>query len=293
MVLDKKGKVCFDSRHELAGRGCHLCPDPACLAAALKARAFSRAFRKKVPDAAAAGLAAQFVKARSSWIAAVAPRKRTSLITSRLEAAYGEPCWQGRENPLDSLVLTILSQSTNDRNRDLAFSRLRDQFPNWEAVCNAETEAIAGAIRPAGLANQKSSRIRDILRWIRATYGTFDLHFLCEQDPHQVRETFLQLKGVGIKTISVVLMVSCGADIFPVDTHVHRLCQRLGLVPEGVSAEKTHALMQPIVPAGKSYSLHMNFLQLGRTVCLARKPRCGECPVALWCPSSNILHESE
>ncbi len=284
--------MCFDPQHERPGRGCHLCPSPACLESALSTRAFSRAFRTAIPPAATAGLKPGFPAARRAWIAAIRPGRRTALITARLEEAFGEPRWRSGDTLLDTLILTVLSQSTNDRNRDQAFARLRQAFPDWEAVSRATAVHIAEAIRPAGLANQKSVRIRDILRWIHATYGTFDLDFLCDQDPHAVREAFLQLKGVGIKTISVVLMVSCGADVFPVDTHVHRICRRLGLVPQKVSAEKTHALMQPLVPRGKSYSLHMNLLKLGRTICQARKPRCAECPVALWCPSS-LAYESD
>ncbi len=292
LVRDEQGLVRFDPRHELSGRGCHLCPSPACLAAAIRRHAFARAFRAPVPAAAAAELPARFAAARTEWIGRFKPAQRTALITARLEEAFGEPLRQTGEDPLATLILTVLSQSTNDRNRDLAFARLRAAFPAWEAVSQAEPEAIAAAIRPAGLANQKSVRIRDILRWIQATYGTLDLTFLCSQDPLEVQSTFMQLKGVGIKTISVVLMASCGADVFPVDTHVHRICQRLALVPPHVNAEKTHVLMQPLVPDGKSYSLHMNLLKLGRSICHARKPDCGRCPIALWCPSS-LAHESD
>jgi len=214
--------------------------------------------------------------------------EKVSLITQRLEKALGVPNWKGRGKPLDSLILTILSQSTNDRNRDVAYTRLREKFPDWQSVMNAPVQDIADAIRPAGLANQKSQRIKDVLRWVYETYDTFDLSFLCDQDPEEITRTFLQLKGVGIKTISVVLMFSCGKDIFPVDTHVHRICKRLGLVPEKASAEKTHHLMQPLVPAGKAYSLHMNLLKLGRTICKAQKPRCSECPLNDLCPSAML-----
>lgn len=275
------------------GRGCHLCPRHDCLAAAIKNRAFSRAFRRPLPPAAAAGLAAGLPAARAAWIAATRPSRRTALIAARLESDFGVPRWQGPADLLDELINTVLSQSTNDRNRDLAFSRLRAAFPDWAAVSEADPAAIADAIRPAGLANQKSVRIRDILLWIRQEYGGFDLDHLCGEDPEAVSRALTQLKGIGIKTVSVALMLCCGTDVFPVDTHVHRICQRLGLVPTGVSAEKTHALMQPLVPAGKSYALHMNFLRLGRTICQARKPQCGACPLALWCPTAPTLPEME
>lgn len=209
-------------------------------------------------------------------------------IVQRLEAAFGVPTWQGNGDPLGDLILTVLSQSTNDNNRDVAYARLRERFPEWRSVMEAPAADIADAIRPAGLGNQKSVRIKDILIWIHKTYGSFDLSFLCDSDPDEIIETFTQLKGVGIKTISVVLMFTCGVDIFPVDTHVHRICKRLHLVPQNATAEKTHMLMQPQVPDGSSYSLHMNFLHLGRTICQARTPKCSECPLKDVCPSSTI-----
>lgn len=208
-------------------------------------------------------------------------------IVNRLETAFGEPKWPGRGKPLGSLILTVLSQSTNDNNRDVAYARLKERFPDWQSVMNAPATEIADAIRPAGLGNQKSVRIKNILQWIDETYGTFDLGFICNMPPEEVIETFTKLKGVGIKTISVVLMFTCGVDIFPVDTHVHRICRRLHLVPQNASAEKTHHAMQPLIPPGKSYSLHMNFLKLGRTICKAQKPRCGACPLNDVCPSAE------
>ena len=215
-------------------------------------------------------------------------KTRTEKITTLLEKAFGTPTWQGHSDVLDNLILTILSQSTNDKNRDTAFARLKTAFPEWEAAMHAPAKDIADAIRPAGLGNQKSVRIKDVLRWVYDTYHTFDLSFVCDMPPQEVIDTFTQLKGVGIKTVSVLLMFTCGVDIFPVDTHVHRICRRLGLVPPNASAEKTHHAMQPLVPEGRSYSLHMNLLHLGRNVCYARKPRCGECPVREVCERVGV-----
>lgn len=214
--------------------------------------------------------------------------QHVSQIADRLQRAFGEPKWRGRGKPLGSLILTILSQSTNDNNRDIAYKRLKSRFPDWRSVMNAPAAEIADAIRPAGLGNQKGQHIKDVLHWVDQTYGTFELDFLCDEHPQDVIDTFMQLKGVGIKTISVVLMFTCGVDIFPVDTHVHRICRRLGLVPEKADAVKTHHLMQPQVPEGRSYSLHMNFLHLGRTICKAQKPRCKICPLADLCPSAQL-----
>jgi endonuclease III len=211
---------------------------------------------------------------------------KVRIITQKLEESFGEPRWPGRGDPLDDLILTVLSQNTNDSNRDVAYRRLRERFADWESVMEAPVAAIADAVRPAGLGNQKAAHIKEILLWVHETYSALNLDFICHMPPDEVQQIFLQRKGIGIKTISVVLMASCGADVFPVDTHVHRLCRRLGLVPEKVSAEKTHELMQPLVPKGKAYSLHINFLKLGRTVCKAQKPSCSICPLAELCPSA-------
>lgn len=221
------------------------------------------------------------------------PIQKVINISEILERHFGNPKWQGRGNPLSSLIKTVLSQSTNDRNRDVAYEALRKRFPDWEAVMNASPPEIAAAIRPAGLSNQKSVRIKNILQWIHEHYGSLDLNFICDLDPEVITKTFMQLPGIGIKTISVVLMFACGVDVFPVDTHVHRICRRIGLVPEKTSAEKTHWLMQPLVPKGKSFSLHMNFLKLGRTICLARKPGCEECPILNQCHFGRVHLKNE
>ncbi len=208
---------------------------------------------------------------------------QVAAIVMALEERFGIPQRTEVMDPLSNLMLTILSQNTNDKNRDQAYRRLRERFPGWEDVMRADVNAIEEAIRPGGLARQKSERIQNILNWIEERYGRLNLDVLCQMQPQQAIDLFCQLKGVGVKTISVVLMFSCGMDIFPVDTHVHRICRRLGLVPDKASAEKTFWLMRPLVPAQKSFSLHMNLLRLGRTICLARKPRCEQCPLSAYC----------
>ncbi len=209
--------------------------------------------------------------------------KFVDKLVLKLEKHFDIPRWQKNQNPLENLILTILSQNTNDKNRDIAFEQLKKELTSWEQVLTIPQKKLAAIIRPAGLANQKSETIINTLKWINETYHSLDLDFLCQMDPDKAIETFLPLKGIGIKTISVVLMFACGKDVFPVDTHVHRICKRLALVPENASAEKTHWLMQPLVPPGRSYSLHMNFLKLGRTICKARNPNCPECPLAEMC----------
>lgn len=209
---------------------------------------------------------------------------KAARVAQILEDTMGIPQRENELPPLDNLMLTLLSQNTNDRNRDVAYHRLRQRFPTWEAVLAVPVEQIADAIRPAGLANQKSQRMQAILRWIQTTYGTLNLDFLCAMDAQDAMQTFCQLKGIGVKTMAVVLTFSCGKDIFPVDTHVHRLCRRIGLVPPDTnSAEKTFALMQPLVPPGKAFSFHINLITHGRTVCTARKPACDRCPLYAVC----------
>ena len=173
-------------------------------------------------------------------------------------------------DPLRNLILTVLSQNTNDVNRDRAFAKLEEKYKNhdgkidWQKVVDSPNEELKETIRIAGLANQKSIRIQNILKWIKNTYGDYNIDFICKANPQEVIKTFTQLKGIGVKTISVVLSFSCGVDIFPVDTHVNRICHRLGLVPQKYNAEKTFWAMQDLVPDGKSFSLHINMIRFGR-----------------------------
>ncbi|MBN1348705.1 endonuclease III [candidate division KSB1 bacterium] len=205
--------------------------------------------------------------------------KRVGKIVLALEERFGVPENKKKRDPLDSFVLTMLSQSTSDHNRDLAYNRLKARFASWEEVCDADPKEIADAIRPGGLANQKSVRIKAFLAWIQESYGELNLDFLCKMQSEEAIDIFTKRKGIGIKTISVVLLFSCDKEIFPVDTHVHRICKRLGLVSANATAEKTHWEMQPLVPDGKALSLHINLLRLGRSLCRSRNPKCVECPL--------------
>ncbi|PIE33591.1 hypothetical protein CSA56_10760 [candidate division KSB3 bacterium] len=210
--------------------------------------------------------------------------QKTSQVVTILDRTIGTPPHDPHLPPLENLMLTLLSQNTNDVNRDKAYQSLRQQFPTWKEVMDAETQDVAEAIRIAGLANQKSQRMQDILRWIHRQYGVLNLDALCRMDPQEAINTFCRLKGIGIKTISVVLAFSCGVDIFPVDTHVHRLCNRIGLVkPATKSAEQTFERMQILVPEGQSFSFHLQLIHHGRTICRARKPLCDVCPLQLLC----------
>ena len=222
--------------------------------------------------------------------------EKTRLVAEALERAMGIPIQKNPLPPLENLILTVLSQNTNDHNRDIAYHRLRERFPSWEVVMRADVDDVIEAIRPAGLANQKGERIQTILRWIQGQYGRLNLDVLCEMDDREAIATFCQLKGIGVKTMAVVLTFSCGKDVFPVDTHVHRLCKRIGLVPPDTpSAERTFHLMRDRVPAGKAFSFHLNLINHGRTICKARKPLCVQCPLTLYCDyyASEVAGKSE
>ena len=206
--------------------------------------------------------------------------KRLKITTDLLERHQGEKTWPGPSDPLESLVLTLLSQNTNDKLRDRAYDELRKRFPGWGAVLEAPTEEVESAIRIGGLSRQKAVRMRAILRWVKREFGDFSLTVLEEMDDDCALKLLTGQKGIGIKTAAVVLMATLGRDLCPVDTHVHRISRRLGWVPETTTAEKTFWLLRPHVPEGKGHSLHMNLLQFGRTICHARKPLCEEC--ILW-----------
>lgn len=206
--------------------------------------------------------------------------KRTASL---LEKRYGLPEREGKENPLDVLIQTILSQNTNDLNRDRAYERLKGKFPLWEDVLNAKIEAIISAIRPGGLAGQKARRIREILRWIQKREGKLSLSFLKGMESGEINKLIGGLKGIGPKTVHCLLLFGLGREAFPVDTHILRIGKRMGFIPETVDAVKAHLWMVPLIPKGKSLSLHLNLIRFGRSVCMARRPKCEECFLAEEC----------
>jgi len=206
-------------------------------------------------------------------------RDKVLHISRTLEGAYGVPRWPGPRDPLEVLVRTVLSQNTNDLNSGRAYRNLRERFQTWDEVAEAPAEKVAEAIRVGGLSELKAGRIQGILRWARERFGGFRLP-VCEMDVDQAMALLCGLKGVGVKTASVVLLFACGRDVFPVDTHIHRVGTRLGLLPPRTSLEEAHRVLGEIVPEGKAYPLHLNLIRFGREVCHARRPECGRCP--LW-----------
>ena len=218
-------------------------------------------------------------------------RARAEKVRAILIDEFGMPEWREHLPPLDELISTILSQNTNDINRDRAFDALTARFPDWEAVRDADTEEVIAAIRPAGLANQKGPRIQQVLQQISEERGALELSFLEDWDIEEARDWLLRFKGVGPKTASIVLLFSLGKPAFPVDTHVHRVSGRLGLRPEAMNAEKTHAHLADLLPAESYYDMHLNLIRLGREICHARNPDCENCPLMDLCPYYAALEE--
>ena len=209
--------------------------------------------------------------------------RRALKIHETLLAAFGQPTWRNPLPPIDELVSTILSQNTNDINRDRAFHALRGKFPTWEAVRDARKTDVVNAIRPAGLANQKSPRIQKVLREITKERGNLDLAFLGELPLEEARAWLMKFNGVGPKTAAIVLLFSLGRPAFPVDTHIYRVSGRLGLRPEKMTVEQAHPYLERLFPPETYYAAHLNLIRLGREVCQARKPICPKCPIIKLC----------
>jgi endonuclease-3 len=214
--------------------------------------------------------------------------ERALAVHRKLLDYYGEPSWRNPLPALDELISTILSQNTNDTNRDRAFEALRSRYPTWEAVRDADEEQLISVIRPAGLANQKGPRIQKVLREITKQRGKLDLNFLDGLPVEEARQWLMSFKGVGPKTAAIVLLFSLGKPAFPVDTHVHRVSGRLGLRPAKINAEQAHRHLADLLPPETYYAAHLNLIRLGREICHARKPDCPVCPLQEFC---DYFHE--
>lgn len=209
--------------------------------------------------------------------------QRAVKIHERLLEFYGEPVWRNPLPAIDELVSTILSQNTNDVNRDRGFLALRARFPTWEQVRDAPAEAVIDAIRPAGLANQKGPRIQQVLRSITEERGGLDLSFLADLPVEETRAWLMRFNGVGPKTAAIVLCFSLGKPAFPVDTHIYRVTGRIGLRPERMTVEQAHPHLEALFPPETYYAAHLNLIRLGREICTARKPYCEKCPILQLC----------
>jgi endonuclease-3 len=214
------------------------------------------------------------------------PARRVRALRARLREMYGVPVMAPHGDPLGELVLTVLSQSTNDRNRDVAFLRLRDRFPAWEAVRDAPVEEIEEAIRPGGISKVKSVRIREILD---AIGDPLDLSWMRDAPVASSQEYLVGLPGVGRKTAACVLLFAFGMPDVPVDTHVSRVGTRLGLFRPGAPFEELHDAMLALTPRGGALELHVNLLRHGRRTCHARRPFCEECALLRVCPTGREI----
>lgn len=210
-------------------------------------------------------------------------RARLVQVQDRLRHRFGTPTWHVKLPAVDELVCTILSQNTNDINRDKAFQALKERYPNWEAVRDADPAELQYVIRIAGLANQKGPNIQAALRDITEERGEIDLDWLKEKDPEEARKWLVKLRGVGPKTAAIVMVFALGMPAFPVDTHIYRVTGRIGLRPRDLDISKTHAYMEQIADPDDFGSLHLNLINLGREICQARKPKCPICPIIDLC----------
>jgi endonuclease-3 len=214
---------------------------------------------------------------------------RVARIRARLAQFYGVPVQPPHGDPLAELVLTVLSQSTNDRNRDVAYLRLRDRFPSWEAVRDAPNEEIEEAIRPGGISKVKSVRIQAILAAIGADGGDLDLDWMRDAPVARSQAFLCALPGVGRKTAACVLLFAYGLRDVPVDTHVSRVGTRLGLLAPKAPFERLHDQMVALTPPGAELEFHVNLLRHGRRICHSQRPACDDCPLARMCPSRGLF----
>lgn len=216
--------------------------------------------------------------------------ERALAVQDRLLEFYGYPRWRNPLPPLDELISTILSQNTNDVNRDRAFKALKARYPTWEAVRDADEGTVVETIRSAGLANQKGPRIQNVLREITAQRGELSLDFLVDLSVEEASDWLVGFKGVGPKTAAIVVQFSLGKPAFPVDTHIYRVSLRLGLRPPKMSAEQAHKHLAGLFHPQAYYPVHLNLIRLGREICQARTPNCPSCPLKDLCVYYEANH---
>ena len=239
-------------------------------------------------------------------LSSTSARRRIATVIRRLERTFTRQVWQRWGDGLEELVGTILSQHTSNINSGRAYDRLAARFSikskpgddsptvDWNAVADAPIGAIEQAIRCAGLSRVKSNVIRDILRRIRADRGELSLEFLADWPVEQARAYLTSLRGIGPKTAACILLFSFHQPILPVDTHIHRIAIRLGLIGRRVSAEDAHLELERIVPPRQFYNFHILLIKHGRTICRARRPRCHDCPLLSICPTGpNLIRRGQ
>ncbi len=212
--------------------------------------------------------------------------RRVRALNSRLEKVYGPFRPFKRLDGVEELIVTVLSQNTNDVNRDRAYSSLVEKFPTWDDVLNAPAGEIEKAIRVGGLAHNKSRAIKRILGEIKKRFGKFTLDPIAKLPIDEAIEELTKLPSVGKKTAACVLVFSYGRPVIPVDTHVHRLSRRLGLVIEKAGPDQAFEVLMEITPEELRYPFHIYLIRHGRRVCKSQRPMCGECVLKKLCPSA-------
>jgi len=216
--------------------------------------------------------------------------RRVRAIRDRLREIYGIPVAPSHDDPLAELVLTVLSQSTNDRNRDVAYLRLRERFSSWAAVRDAALSEVEEAIRPGGISKVKSRRIQEILQALPAD---LDLSWMRDAPVQESRDFLCALPGVGRKTAACVLLFAYGLPDIPVDTHVSRVGTRLGLFRPGAPFEELHDDLLAMTPVGQEHEIHINLLRHGRRTCASQRPSCQECGLSRLCHWSAPESDAE
>ncbi|MFO7167870.1 MAG: endonuclease III [Chloroflexota bacterium] len=208
---------------------------------------------------------------------------RVLAVDDRLLEVYGPRTLEPSGDPLDELIQTILSQNTSDVNSGRAYQSLRARFPRWEDVLHAPTSEVYEAIKAAGLGRIKAPRIQRTLWAVLERRGELSLDFLNDLPLPEARRWLTDLEGIGPKTAACVLLFALGKPALPVDTHVHRVSRRLGLIGPKVSAEAAHDLLEPALPPERVYAFHINMIRHGRLVCRAQRPECYACPLSDLC----------
>ena len=214
-------------------------------------------------------------------------RAKYEPVAQILREVYGDVEWRKGQSPMEELVSCILSQNTNDRNRDKAFDALQARYSAWQDIADAPEDEVIDTIRSAGLANQKGPRIQGVLRHIKEERGAYNIDFLAQMPLDDAKKWLTDLDGVGPKTAAIVLCFGFNLPAFPVDTHVHRVGKRIGFLPEKISADRAHPVMEAIVPPEDHYSFHIYLIRHGRDTCNARTPHCERCPLTAHCDYYN------
>ncbi len=246
-------------------------------------------FQPDGPPAHEAGQAA------NQWARQTKPgyvRRKIRKVLRVLEGRYGAVRKRPRQSPVDTLIATILSQNTSSANASAGFAELKDTFESWDSVADAPVEQIESCIRVSGLSQTKAPRIRNVLQRIRREHGVISLDSLASMSPEWAYDHLIRYDGVGPKTALCVLLFAFNMPVFPVDTHVHRVSVRLGLLPPNVSASDAHEILTPLIAPESRYPLHVLMIAHGRDLCRPHDPLCDRCPLAALCPFCHARDES-